>query len=588
MKKRIIFILLVLTPFILQAYTPVGSDSTIDALTWNIEWFPKNGMTTVNEVEQIISDLNVDFIGVQEISSVDTFNILLSQLPGWSGILSSHEYSSSSYQKVGLIYKEEVVTVHSYQLLFEDDWYAFPRPPMEFTISSEEGGRAFDFKLIVVHLKAFDGEDNEARRRAAIDSLKNYIDEQVLLYDEKDFILLGDFNDHIEDPPEDNVFTSMLDDTANYTFLTEPLAGIYGSYIGYNEPNLIDHVIITDDALDEYGENGSTEVLYLDNQNSNYEDDVSDHRPVFSKFAFSNGQNDYIPILELHEQFSQYEGQIVKIKGIVTIGAGIFSNSYTSVYVQDESEAGINIYYSDAVISDFERCALVEVTGELANYNGLHEIKYHSHTILAYDQPLPEPQVISAVTINDVNVHPGRLVEVSGIIESISDPPHVNMFINDESGSGKIYFDPDAGLDISEFNVGDEIKVIGVKTVYNNEGQVQPGYQPEIEKIFTSIVFKDNKLPEQAGLISNYPNPFNPETTILYTVLNPGVVELSIFNVNGKKVTEVVHQRQGRGEYRIKWNGISADGKVLASGIYYYQLKIDRQVINTKRMLLLK
>jgi len=384
--KRTLLIIFVLFPLIVKAaYTPVGTDSTIDVLTWNIENFPLKGQATVDEVTQIISDLNTDMIAVQEIASVDDFNQLLSQLPGWVGILSSHEYSSGSYQKVGLIYREEIVTVHSYQLLFEDDEYAFPRPPMEFNLTAQEGGHTFDLRMIVVHLKAFDDEDSEARRRSAIEQLKNYIDSEVSSGDEDDFIFLGDMNDHLEDPAEDNVFTVMLDDTANYEFLSKPLFGYQGSYIGLNEPNLIDHIVITDDARPEYGKQGATEVLYLDDQNSSYETDVSDHRPVLSKFSF---KEDYLPLMSIHNNFSDYQGRVVTVEGVVTIGSGIFSTDYTSAYIQDYSQSGINIYNGSEVITDLTQGRQVEVTGEVIDYNGLHEIKYFTHSVLAENQPL--------------------------------------------------------------------------------------------------------------------------------------------------------------------------------------------------------
>jgi len=106
--------------------------------------------------------------------------------------------------------------------------------------------------------------------------------------------------------------------------------------------------------LKEYGENGNTEVLYSDNQNSYYESIISDHRPVISKFSFKNSQSDeYIPIKILQDEFDSYKGKAVTIRGTVTIGSGILSNIYTSVYIQDSSKAGINIYYNSSVIADF-------------------------------------------------------------------------------------------------------------------------------------------------------------------------------------------------------------------------------------------
>ncbi len=584
MNLKILFIFSFLPLMLFGQYQKVGTDSTVDVLAWNIEWFAKDGQNTIDEVAQIVTDLDGDLFGVEEIASVDDFNQLLSQLSGWDGILSPHTYNDGSYQKVGLLYNTSEVTVHSWQLLFENDGYAFPRPPMEFTITVMEGSHSFDFKLIVVHLKAYGDEDSEQRRRAAIDSLKNYIDGQLALGGEQDFILLGDFNDHLEDPPEDNVFQVMLDDTAAYTFLTEPLAGVQGSYIGYNEPNLIDHICITNDALNEYGAAGNTEVLYLDDQNSSYESTVSDHRPVLAQFAFGNSSTtEYTAIADIHSSFSQYQGQVVTIKGVVTIGAGIFSNTYTSVYVQDDSDAGLNIYLSSAVLSDMNQGQLVEVTGEVAEYNGLHELKYHSHSVLADNQPLPEALTIETNLLNDKDAEPGRWTKVEGVIESISEGPHINMMVNDGSGAGKIYFDPDAGLDVSDFSVGETIRVTGVKTVYNNEGQLQPGYQDDIEKQGTSIINGSGNQPEGFQLFQNYPNPFNPTTAITYHLPAVSEVQLVVYNALGQEIRTLVSGRQKAGTHSVNF-----EAQGLASGIYIYQLKSDAKYVLTRKMLLLR
>jgi len=583
MKFKLLMTLSIWPLLLFGQYHQAGTDSTIDILTWNIEWFAKNDQSTIDEVALIVSDLQGDLFALQEIASIDEFNQLVSQLSGWDGILSPHTYSDGTYQKVGLLFNSAEVTVHSWQLLFEDDTYAFPRPAMEFTLTVNENDHTFDFKLITVHLKAFSDEESEARRKAAINKLKIYIDDQLALAGEQDFVLLGDFNDHLEDAIDDNVFQSMLDDSDTYSFLTEPLAGIQGSYIGYNEPNLIDHICITNDALVEYGDAGSTEVLYLDSQNSAYESMVSDHRPVLAQFAFENSSStEYTPIADIHTNFNQYQGRVVTVQGVVTIPAGIFSSSYTSVYIQDESEAGINIYFSSAVISDFILGSLIEVNGVVDDFNGLHEIIYQSHTILAENQPLPAVLIISTQVVNDPDSHPGCWAELQGEIESISDGPYINMMVNDESGAGKVYFDPDAGLDVSQFVVGETIRVAGVKTVYNYEGQLQPGYQDDIEKVDPSAIEETITGLRNFSLSQNYPNPFNPSTVINYQIPVSGQVNLAIYNSIGQKISVLIDKRQKAG-----YNSISVDASEWSSGIYYYRLQVG-EMSEVRKMILMR
>jgi len=89
-------------------------------------------------------------------------------------------------------------------------------------------------------------------------------------------------------------------------------------------------------------------------------------------------------------------------------------------------------------------------------------------------------------------------------------------------------------------------------------------------------------LPYQFVLSQNYPNPFNPSTTISYTIQNRTQVDLSVYDLLGRKVTVLVNGVQNAGEHVLSFSG--AD---LPSGIYYYTLKTDNGMI-TKKMVLLK
>jgi flagellar hook assembly protein FlgD len=74
-------------------------------------------------------------------------------------------------------------------------------------------------------------------------------------------------------------------------------------------------------------------------------------------------------------------------------------------------------------------------------------------------------------------------------------------------------------------------------------------------------------------LHQNYPNPFNAETAIRYQIPESVIVELSIFDINGKEVIELVNRRQPAGEYKVAWNGKDKRGGDVPSGIYFYQLR---------------
>jgi hypothetical protein len=266
-----------------------GTDTTIEIVSWNIENFPKAGGTTLAALRTIIPLLGVDLYAVEEISDTISFQQLVAGLAGYEGFYSGDDYGSF-YQKTGVIYRSSVVSITSVRQLFRHN-DSVTRPPLDVQVVATANGRTFDFELIVVHLKAGSTDEDRALRRATCRLMKEYIDGRLQGGADPDIIVAGDWNDELGDPPGQNSFQAFLDDTLNYRFLTMPLVGNsrQSSYIG---GGLIDHVMVTRDALDEYG-GGWTETLRLDDEVANYRDQVSDHRPVMSVFANLSGSRGF-------------------------------------------------------------------------------------------------------------------------------------------------------------------------------------------------------------------------------------------------------------------------------------------------------
>lgn len=81
---------------------------------------------------------------------------------------------------------------------------------------------------------------------------------------------------------------------------------------------------------------------------------------------------------------------------------------------------------------------------------------------------------------------------------------------------------------------------------------------------------------------SNYPNPFNPETTISYTIPEDGKVQLKVFDILGREVTTLIDGFISAGKYTVKW-----DGSYAVSGVYLYRITYKNQILS-KKMLLIK
>ncbi|MGE0787265.1 MAG: endonuclease/exonuclease/phosphatase family protein [Sandaracinaceae bacterium] len=246
---------------------------------WNIEQFPMTA-TTSERVAPLIAE-HFDLLGVEEITDPAPFHALAAQLPGYRSIVSFE----SGFIRVGFLYRSDRVEVTNIDRLFTDDDFAFIRAPLkaDVRVFDEAGETVFDFVFVVVHLKAQPDAESRMRRAAAMVELEAWLSAELAAGAEQDYVIVGDFNDALLDPRTENVFTPILDRPDLYRFLTLPneALGEY-SYIPFR--SMIDHILVTNDALAEYGE-GTTEVLALDATIPDYRAIISDHRPVLARFA---------------------------------------------------------------------------------------------------------------------------------------------------------------------------------------------------------------------------------------------------------------------------------------------------------------
>ena len=88
--------------------------------------------------------------------------------------------------------------------------------------------------------------------------------------------------------------------------------------------------------------------------------------------------------------------------------------------------------------------------------------------------------------------------------------------------------------------------------------------------------------PKVFALEQNYPNPFNPSTVIKYSVPVKGFVSLSIFNVLGERVTDLINKEVEAGSYQINFNASN-----LSSGVYFYKLEAG-SFTSIKKMMFIK
>ena len=84
----------------------------------------------------------------------------------------------------------------------------------------------------------------------------------------------------------------------------------------------------------------------------------------------------------------------------------------------------------------------------------------------------------------------------------------------------------------------------------------------------------------------NYPNPFNPETTISFALASASHVNLSIYNVLGQEVMVLLDETIPAGTHQVNWNGKNANGESLSSGIYFCRIITNDDIVTRKTMML--
>ncbi len=261
---------------IFDACVVPGSPGTLDIVTFNLEGFPKEGYTSVAAIASLVKAMDPDIIALQEIASQADFNRLLHLLPGWTGRF--YLLDNDDWNLAWLIKNSEAEIISSSpRLLFEDDLWAFPRPPFEIAVRHKPRNR--DIFLVNLHLKCCGGAENESRRQLASEKLKQYLDTSR---PSDPVVILGDFNDEIASlNPLDNPFLNFISDTAGYLFADLAIArgsALWWSYPSY--PSHIDHILVTNELASLIE---TTLVIKASPCYPDYNAHISDHRPVMMK-----------------------------------------------------------------------------------------------------------------------------------------------------------------------------------------------------------------------------------------------------------------------------------------------------------------
>ena len=259
-------------------------DNYLDVATWNMEWFPKSKDSTITAVAEIMQKINADVYAVQEIGSLEQFAAMMDLLPAYDFKVTRQ----SSFFDQAVIYKKSVLAYVGREEPFAHSDYNFAgRPPLRVDFVWTVDGKREPVSIINLHLKCC-GNGLE-RRKKSVAELHEYLSLGMEI-GEENIIVLGDWNDQIDDVGVLQSFTAFLGDPENFRFTTDRIAGDIEQASYPSWPSFLDHILIGKGVFDEF-ENGSTiqtlPVAEWLGSWEEYELIISDHRPVLMQLNMS-------------------------------------------------------------------------------------------------------------------------------------------------------------------------------------------------------------------------------------------------------------------------------------------------------------
>ncbi|MHA2172427.1 MAG: Kelch repeat-containing protein, partial [Candidatus Kariarchaeaceae archaeon] len=210
----------------------------------------------------------------------------------------------------------------------------------------------------------------------------------------------------------------------------------------------------------------------------------------------------------------------------------------------------------------------------------------HEHYTLYYDiftdvNTFEEWQTILSLTGNQPMAERAKQHLAALILNMVSEKIGQNSVVTDDGRDVGDVIQHVSLLIIDPYDSNDELAKDLAESV-NNQQMIAAGLVDEGSIIFkTGDGSKDIDITTYK-LFDNYPNPFNPNTTIVYQIPNAGFVTLKVYDMLGNNVVTLVNENKGIGQYNITF-----DASALSSGVYIYQLKVN-DYLSTKKMLLMK
>ncbi len=156
--------------------------------------------------------------------------------------------------------------------------------------------------------------------------------------------------------------------------------------------------------------------------------------------------------------------------------------------------------------------------------------------------------------------------------------------VNAECDSMKMVVPGDPDIPSSGINMATQSSIV-INTPYDPNGWNLGApifkvriFKYDIKPPLTMGVRKESPLtPSSFALHQNFPNPFNPTTTMKFDIMKAGMTNIAVYNILGQKVSTLVSSQLTPGTYSVQWNGRSDDNQTVNSGIYFVRMNVSTE-----------
>ncbi|HPS38159.1 MAG TPA: chitobiase/beta-hexosaminidase C-terminal domain-containing protein [Candidatus Cloacimonadota bacterium] len=262
-------------------------------------------------------------------------------------------------------------------------------------------------------------------------------------------------------------------------------------------------------------------------------------------------------------------------------------------YIQDNTAAILIDDYNGIITSTYAQMdGITGITGTLSRYttNMLQFVPVADPgAATAHNVNLFIPIVTVAEINNNLETHQSKLVRINdasfGSTGAFASGTNYN--VTDATGTivfRTSFYDADYVVDASAIPSG----TIDLNVIVNQFNAI-PQITSRSTADFDPPVANDDDVivPVTSQLTGNYPNPFNPETTISYTVKETSPVTIGVYNLKGQLVKTLINETKASGNHTVVWNGTDENGRAVSSGMYYYKMYAGKYS-STKKMILMK